>query len=112
VAQVEPAAVLAPTAQGVVAGDLQAQLHELYEQVNPSVVNIRVRGNLMGGMIPAIPGMPELPGDGQLPNLDQLPEQLRPFLEPFLDQLNAVTPGQPGGPTGPGSTNQETPCCR
>ena len=88
VAQVEPAAALAPTAQGVVASDLQAKLQELYGEANPSVVNIRVQGNMMGGMMPAIPGMPEMPGDGQMPDLDQLPEGLRPFLEPFLDQLN------------------------
>jgi S1-C subfamily serine protease len=88
VAQVEPALALAPTAQGVVAGDLQAQLQELYAEANPSVVNIRVQGDLMGGMIPGMPDMPGMPGGGEMPDLDQLPEGLRPFLEPFLDQLN------------------------
>jgi hypothetical protein len=116
-AQVEPAAVLAPTAQGVVAGDLQAQLQELYEEVNPSVVNIRVSGNLMGGMIPGLPEMPQLPGDGQLPNLDQLPERcarseaVSGSTEPRGDSQEQQE-GQQARISRPGSARQKRPCCR
>ncbi len=93
VAQVQPSTVMLPTAQGVVAGDLQGKLQELYTEVSPSVVNIRVRGNLMGNMqdIPVMPNMPGTPGgngQGQMPDLNQLPKELLPFLQPFLDQLN------------------------
>jgi len=85
VAQVNAAPALMPPAQGVVAGDLQAQLQKLYEEVNPSVVNIRVQTNMMSGLQGAIPGMPNMP---DMPGMDQLPDGLLPFLQPFLDQLN------------------------
>jgi S1-C subfamily serine protease len=96
-----PAPSLLPPAQGAVAGDLQENLQKVYQEVNPSVVNIRVKvkaSDALSQLIPGLPNMPNLPdspqGDGQLPDLKQLPKELLPFLQPFLDQLIPNQNGQ------------------
>jgi S1-C subfamily serine protease len=87
--QAEQAApAMLPPAQGVVAGDLQAKLQELYDEVGPSVVNIRVQTDMMAGLQGMFPGMPSSPDSPDMPDMDQLPEDLLPFLQPFLDRLN------------------------
>ncbi len=57
----EPAAVVVPPAQTIVAGDLQDALVRVYEEVNPSVVSIRVRVSLTGRLQQVLPGLPDLP---------------------------------------------------
>lgn len=81
-AELQPTATAAPAQvapmQGAEASDLlaayQGTLTSLYEQVSPSVVNIRVlvRGNALsfgGGQLPDLPfdlpGMPQSPNDGE-----------------------------------------------
>jgi serine protease Do len=61
-----PAPVAVPPAQGVVVGaDLQTALEQVYGQVNPSVVSIRVQTNTASQLQQMLPNMPNLPN---LPN--------------------------------------------
>lgn len=68
-----PVAPVAPGDAGLLAA-YQQTLTEIYDFVNPSVVNIRVvtgASNIMGGEgLPEIPGLPNIPGlpeDGSMP---------------------------------------------
>ena len=74
-----PAEPVAPADTGLLAAYEQT-LTEIYDFVNPSVVNIRVVGSpqaMLGGQelpeipnlpdLPEIPGLPDLPDDGSLP---------------------------------------------
>jgi serine protease Do len=70
VLQASPEPATASPAQSVVASDLQGALEKVYEQVNPSVVSIRVRVNAMDQLQQMMPNLPDLPN---LPNLPKLP---------------------------------------
>jgi serine protease Do len=77
VAQVNPSPVAASPAQSVVAGDLQSALEKVYEQVNPSVVSIRVRVNAadqLQQMMPNLPDLPNMPGLPSMPNSPDVPQ--------------------------------------
>ncbi len=67
----EAAPVPLGTAQGIATADLQAALEQIYQNVNPSVVNIQVTKSVsasdMQGM-PQFPGLPSFPGFPNLPN--------------------------------------------
>jgi serine protease Do len=69
-----PAPVAASPAQSVVAGDLQSALEKVYEQVNPSVVSIRVRVNAADQLRQMMPGLPDLPNLPNLPNNPNSPD--------------------------------------
>ena len=58
-----------PATQALLAGDLQSRLEEIYDSVNPAVVNIRVvvQPSAAMGSLPQIPGLPNFRG---LPNQD------------------------------------------
>lgn len=76
-ASAAPAPVAASPAQSVVAGDLQSALERVYEQVNPSVVSIRVRVNAadqLQQMLPDLPNLPNLPNMPNLPNTPNSPD--------------------------------------
>jgi serine protease Do len=70
----EAAPVAVSKAQSVVAGDLQSALEKVYEQVNPSVVSIRVRVNAADQLQQTMPSLPDLPGLPDLPELPNMPE--------------------------------------
>lgn len=78
----ESAAVTVSPAQSIVAGDLQDALVRVYEEVNPSVVSIRVRVSLTGRLqqvLPNLPNLPDLPfrfffGPGS-PDSENAPQQ-------------------------------------
>jgi serine protease Do len=82
VVQANPAPVAASPAQSVVAGDLQSALEKVYDQVNPSVVSIRVRvkaTDQLQQMMPNLPNLPNLPffnnpNDQQSPNSPDTPQ--------------------------------------
>lgn len=71
-----PASAQAQTvAPAVTVNDLQTALMQIYDEVNPSVVNIRVSKQLTAMNLPAIPGLPEGQWPfGQLPEGQGLPE--------------------------------------
>jgi S1-C subfamily serine protease len=64
----EAAPVEASPAQSVVAGDLESALEKVYEQVNQSVVSIRVRVNAADQLRQMLPGLPDMPNLPDLPN--------------------------------------------
>jgi serine protease Do len=68
-----PAPVAASPAQSVVAGDLQSALEKVYDQVNPSVVSIRVRVSATDKLQQMLPGLPDLPNLPNLPNSPNSP---------------------------------------
>ena len=70
VLQANPEPASASPAQSIVASDLQDALEKVYEQVNPSVVSIRVRVNATDQLQQMMPNLPNLP---DLPNLPGLP---------------------------------------
>lgn len=61
-----------PQASSASLADYQNDLINVYEQVNSSVVNIRVvqkaGANMLGGLLPEIPGLPQLPDQPQQPD--------------------------------------------
>jgi serine protease Do len=69
VLQANPAPAAASPAQSVVAGDLQDALEKVYEQVNPSVVSIRVRVNTADQLQQLMPNLPDLPNLPDMPGL-------------------------------------------
>jgi serine protease Do len=83
-----PAPIASSPAQGVVAGDLQTALEQVYQQVNPSVVSIRDRISTtsQSQQNPSFPNLPNLPNlpfrffgpNGQqspnMPNTPQVPQ--------------------------------------
>jgi serine protease Do len=72
-----PARVAASPAQSVVANDLQSTLENVYDQVNPSVVSIRVRvsaTNALQQMLPDLPNLPNLPNRPNSPNSPDTPQ--------------------------------------
>ena len=76
--QAEPAPVAATSAQSVVAGDLEGALQKVYEEVNPSVVSIRVRVDAtdqLQQLMPNLPDLPNMPNSPfQLPDSPDTPE--------------------------------------
>jgi serine protease Do len=92
VAAANPAPLASSPAQSVVAGDLQSALEKVYDQVNPSVVSIRVRVNAADQLQQMLPNMPDLPN---LPN-----SPFRFFFGPNGQQ-------SPQSPDSPGTPQQE-----
>jgi S1-C subfamily serine protease len=74
--------------------DYQNDLINVYEQVNPTVVNIRVvqkaGANLLGGLLPEMPfNLPEIPGMPELPQSPDQPGEEEPQLPEFAQALGS-----------------------
>jgi S1-C subfamily serine protease len=74
--------------------DYQTDLINVYEQVNPSVVNIRVvqkaGANLFGGLLPEMPfDLPNIPGLPELPQQPDQPDQNQPQIPEFAQALGS-----------------------